>query len=75
MFGLRISQLRCNIHRHSDFSMASFISGVKIAIGHQIFPTDRIFPTHLIKLLSYLDKFSKMCDSKKKEDKKNPYNI
>ena len=37
-------------------------SGVKIAVGHQIFPTD------LIKLLiSYVDKFSKMSDSKQKK--------
>ena len=36
--------------------------GVKIAVGH------RIFPTELIKLLiSYFDKFSKMSNSKKKK--------
>ena len=35
-------------------------SGAKIAVGHQIFPTE------LIKsLVSYVDKFSKMYDSKK----------
>ena len=39
-----------------------YVIGVKIAVGHQIFPTD------LIKLLiSYVDKFSKMSDSKQKK--------
>ena len=36
---------------------------MKIAIGHWIFLTD------LIKLLSYVDKFSKMSKSKKKDKK------
>ena len=37
------------------------IEGVKIAVRHQIFPTE------LIKLpISYVNKFSKMSDSKKK---------
>ena len=38
---------------------------MKIAVSHQIFPTD------LIKLLiSYVDKFSKMSDSKQKKSLK-----
>ena len=40
------------------------LSGVKITVGHLIFPIE------LIKLLiSYVDKFCKMSDSKKKKDK------
>ena len=42
------------------------LSGVKIAVGHRIFPTDL-----LKSLISCVDKLSKMFDSKKK-DNKNP---
>ena len=53
-----------------DFLLLSIIvsiqcTGVKIAVIHQI------FPTKLIKsMISDVDKFSKMSDSKKKKEKK-----
>ena len=53
------------MHYNKNISFCHTVTaGVKIAVGHQIFLTE------LIKsFVSYVDKFSKMSDSKKKEDK------
>ena len=42
-----------------------YVTGVKIAVRHQIFPTDSIKL-----LISYVDKFSKMSDNKQKKSLK-----